>query len=195
MGRRFGGRHFLSIAAVITASAGLSIGCGGSGPDRTASTQRADSTGEPARVVARVPAGWDATTQRVSGLIDPQQLLTVGSFDLGPAVRRGPKGGCVPVEAEKRLPATGALITVLRYGRSHLGDRALSALPRRPADLGLSSFRRGPFECGGDFELQFRENGRGYIIKVWLDPNRIDPRVRRQTVDLLNGLELGAERP
>lgn len=153
-----------------------------------------DSAGAAGRMVAAVPAGWDATTQRLSGLIDPRQLLTAGSFDLGPAIRRGPKGGCVPAEAEKRLPAAGALITVLRYGRSHLSGRALrDALPRRPSDLGLSSFRRGPFECGGDFELQFREHGRGYIIKVWLDPSRVDPRIRRQAVDLLNSLELGAD--
>ena len=182
------------MAAVITASTALSISCGDSGPDRTSGTKRADSAGAPARLFVQLPAGWDATRKRVSGLLDPQQLLTAASFDLGPAVRRGPKGGCNPVEAEKRLPATGALITVLRYGRSHLNDRGLGALPQRPPDLGLSSFRRGPFECGGDFELQFRDGGRGYIIKVWLDPDRVDPRIRRQAVDLLNSLELGADR-
>ena len=77
------------------------------------------------------------------------------------------------------MPNDGALVVVTRYARDALSLQRLHHLPDRPARLRLSHRNLGPFECGGTYDLQFREHGRGFKVDVWYDPDEVNPRTRR----------------
>lgn len=170
--------------------ASVAVGCSeGSGATDSTAASEAKSTERGARVTAVLPPGWEATRRPVSNLLDPRQLLAVGSFDLNPGGGPPPsQGNCFPSGLLKLMPSDGALITVTRY--STLSERLLHRLPRRPDQLRLSSRSRGPHECGGKYDIQFREHGRGYIVDVWLEPGTVDSRTRRQAERVLRSLEL-----
>jgi hypothetical protein len=171
----------------MAVGAALLAGCGDQAPEPTASAS--PPAGHGGRVTAHIPPGWEATRRPVSGLLDPKQLLTLGSFDLNPGGGPPAKGGnCTPAELLKLLPGDGALITVTVYSGSHLSPQALRRLPPKPSRLRLSPRYRGMHECGGNFDMQFREGGRGYIVDVWLDPQRVDPQTRRQADRVLASL-------
>lgn len=143
---------------------------------------------ESPRLTAEIPEGWDTTEAPLSGLINPVLLLSAASFDLDGARSHA---NCTPVRALEAMPPDGALVVVLAYGDDDLSEAALRSLPRRPDHLRLGPASFGSYECSGrSYDLQFRERNRGYKINVWLDPARVDPEIRREAVELLNGLEL-----
>ena len=167
-------------------------GCGGS--NVSADRHGADPhTYTHPGISAEIPSGWDATGHNTSAPRDPELLLTAGSFDLSP-VGHLPRGGsCSPDAAIDLEPDDGALIAVTKYSAGHLSPLALRRLPPRPRSLTLSPRNYGTFECSGEsYDMQFREGGVGYKVDVWLDPKRVGPQVRADTVCLLNSLELRA---
>lgn len=182
------------LATLLVAAGCLLIGCGESGTTDSTQSPANHSLEGGVRITADIPPGWEATRKPVSGLLEPRQLLTAGSFDLNPG--GGPpksKGSCTPSGLVKLMPDDGALIFVTGYSPSHLSNRSLLKLRHRPPHLRLSSFSRGRFECGGNYALSFREQGRGYNVDVWLDPGEADPEIRAQAQQLLGSLKL--ERP
>lgn len=166
------------------------VGCGSSDPDEATKTPAPSPTYRAHGIAARIPSGWDASGSHLSGLRDPRQLLTAGSFDLSPGGRPARGGSCFPQKALSLMPDDGALVAVTSYRRSSLSPRSLRRLPPRPSRLRLASAYRD-YECGGQsYDLQFREGQRGYKIDVWFDPRRVEPRIRAGALRLINGLDL-----
>jgi hypothetical protein len=113
----------------------------------------------------------------------PVSLLTVASAPLGP-IRRPPPVCGTPDAVLDRLPADGAAVQVSEWQPERM--------PARPDPITLDRSTFGTYECSGrSHEINFRENGRGVHVVVWLDPGRVDPEVKREAVGLLNGLEIG----
>jgi hypothetical protein len=109
-------------------------------------------------------------------------LFTVASAPLG-TIRRPPPVCGTPDAVLDRLPADGAVVQVAVWQPQRL--------PARPEPITLDRSTFGTYECSGrSHEINFHENGRGVHIVVWLDPGRVDPEVRHQAVELLNGLDV-----
>lgn len=174
------------LAALLTAM----TGCGGADDSTERITADPPSFQQPG-IAAEIPNGWDATGHPMSALLDPEQLLIAGSFDLSPHGHLARGGSCSPEAAIDLRPDDGALVAVTEYSPGHLSPATLRQLPPRPRTFTLSPRNYGSRECSGEsYDMQFREGGVGYKIDVWLDPDRASRQIRKDTLRLLNSLEL-----
>lgn len=169
-----------TIAAVLVLGAAM-VGCAErTGVDETAAGG-SDSTVSRERISAELPPGWsEVETPPARGY--PTSLITLASAPVGTIHEPPPVCG-TPNAVFDRLPADGAVVQISAWQPQRL--------PARPDPIVLDRSTFGTYECSGrSHEIDFHENGRGVHIVVWLDPGRVDPGVRRQAVELLNGLEV-----
>lgn len=146
----------------------------------------------PGNDTVRLPAEWELIRQRTNEVAYPVQLLTATSYPVPEPVRRGRGCGPGPVLADK--PPGGALVQIVEWTeRPAQPDR--SNFPPRPQPFRLPADAYANYECSGpSYNIPFRDGDRRFQAYVWLDPDRGDPRTRRQALTLLDSLTL-ATRP
>jgi hypothetical protein len=170
---------------VIAAALGLLIAVGGCG-DTTETRQAPEPT-----VGVTLPAGWHEIRGPINDVIEPAQVLAASSVPL--RLPRRSAHGCSAAGLRRQLPADAAAVQVVESTKGP-GDAPHPNLhnyrPRpRPFRLEHRSFAN--YGCSGpSYNIAFRDHGRAFQAFVWLDPKRVDPRVRRQTIALLNSLRV-----
>lgn len=138
----------------------------------------------------RLPARWHPIRGRASGVVEPRQVLAAASVPLRPGP---PNGGCSPDSLLLKLPPDQAAIEIVE-ATMEPGDAShpnLHRYPPRPDPFRLDPQSYASYECNGpSYNIAFRDHGRAFQAFVWLDPKQVDPRVRRQTVALLDSLRV-----
>lgn len=162
------------------------IGCDSEPASESTSVDASGATG----VEVRLPPGWHAIRGPVSAITEPAQAVAAASLPLrlGP-----PKSGCSPDVLLERLPPDQVAVQILEVTQGPGGSDQprLHAFPRRPARFALDADSFDTYECSGpSHSIPFRDHDRGFHAYVWLNPARVDPKVRAQTVALLNSLEI-----
>lgn len=103
-----------------------------------------------------IPDEWQVIRERISAVIDPEQILAAASYPLDPS--DAPRAGCVPRAALRQMPPDGALLEVIEY----TSRRTVSELPPRPHPLRYSDGAFDSFECAGPSNrFSFNDRGRG----------------------------------
>lgn len=204
---RFTPRRWTVAATVIALIFASLEACGGE-EGRTASGERAvagdpDAT-EPAQlasapplsvtlprgVSAGLPSGWQLLRKPINGVIEPVQVLAASSFPV--RLDKPPYGGCRPARVLNQMPVDGALVQVIESTMRADGTPRpnLENFPPRQRPFRLPGSNHQSYECNGpSYNISFRDQRRGFQAFVWLDPNRGDPRFRRQALNLLNSLQ------
>lgn len=144
----------------------------------------------PHGVEARLPAEWRLLRRRIDAVVYPVQVLAAASYPVEPSE----PSGCGPGRVLDQRPTGGALVQVVEWteGPSHEPD--LADFPPRPRPFRLPERNFRSYECNGpSYNISFRDRGRAFQAFVWLDPERVDPLIRRQAIDLLSSL--GFEAP
>jgi len=140
-----------------------------------------------------LPDGWQLLKRRISGVIDPVQVFAASSYPVHE--RRHPPGGtCSPRRVLSDKPADGALVQVVESSARPLRRH----FPPRAEPFQLPEDAYAAYECNGpSYNISFRDRGRGFQAFVWIDPERVDPRVRVQTIQLLSSMRFdrGPRRP
>jgi len=184
------GLHYLSCAAL--AAVGLSA-CGGASTTAAPSADSAAAPTLPVRlphgVAARLPAGWHLLRKPITNVTYPVQALAATSH---PAKPGKPRGNCQPEPVLGQKPPKGALVEVVEWA-NRSDQPGLRKFPPRPRPFRLPRHNYRGYECSGySYNVPFRDHRRAFQVFVWLDPKRVDPEVRRQTIHLLNSLRFKA---
>jgi hypothetical protein len=153
-------------------------------PDR----DRQDPSGSRELAIdTRLPPGWDETERPLTNLVNPEEVLTVSSFELRPPFH---SDGCAATGAAEQIPEDGVLIQILH--RTGKAGTVEGFDERAPGFVRLREFRRG-YECmGPGYNVFFRRGG--YVFQAWVGTAsaRLSPRVRRQAEGVLNTISVGA---
>jgi len=184
------GRASTAAAAVLVVGVLTLIGCAETASDEPgADRSREGAMLSKDRVSAEIPAGWSEIEEPISSIVDPAPLLAVASE---PLEVDAPPRGCGPSAALlDQIRPSGALVEVLEASPPRRGPSPWRDFPSRPARIELDRDTYDTYECAGSsHQIVFRENGRGVYVHVWFDPERVDPKIRRQAVAFVNSLEL-----
>jgi hypothetical protein len=194
---RFALRRLVLPALLVTLILVDFAACGGSSRTPAPIAQSSGSPPRlltlPHRLAVRLPAGWHLLRKPITEVTYPVQVLAATSY----LVRPGrPGGNCTPRPVLSQKPPDGVLLEVVewtkRSDQPNLGD-----FPgrRRPFRLPNRAFSAS-YECAGgpSYNVPFRDHRRAFQAFTWLNPKRIDPRVRRQAIDLLSSLRFKALR-
>jgi hypothetical protein len=151
-------------ALLLTLAVAYLAGCGGSGDPTT--TERSLSVAAKG-VRMQLAPGWHAASENLTPrLVNPREVLSVGTLRMQPAVR----GGCaqLPSRAYADMARTDGLITIQERGR---GKGSLRGYPPRPAHFQIRAQRR-TFECAppnlSSQEFVFSDAGRRFYAFVVL---------------------------
>jgi hypothetical protein len=112
-----------------------------------------------------VPDGWQASTGRLTGLLDPRERLVLTSFPIA-GIARSP--GCSPQGLLRQMPRSGVAALLLEY--MHTGARR--NFPARPHRFHLGPGIRGGFDCfspqpiGRAHLFNFGDSGRAFQLLV-----------------------------
>lgn len=192
----------------------LLVGCsGGNGKDSDSGrseaeilSRLADGDRGPKRSIVSKDGSLTAVVPERWGQVPdvyPGALLTLASgSDVGTVINP-----CQPGAVLDEIPTGGALVRIseaLIPAKPSVGG----IYPRRPRHFRLG--RENPAECGSVHELRFRASGRNLAASIWVSartrgrpgelgssPRGISPRVRRETMEMLDGLRVrsAAEMP
>jgi hypothetical protein len=155
--------NVLALAGLMAAlvwAMGLSS-CSSGGAGGSAATFESKSGG----VSITVPAGWHASSGRLTGLLDPRERLVLTSFPLAGNAR---SPGCSPEGLLRQLPSSGIAALLLEY--MHTGARR--NFLRRPNRFELRPGVRAGFDCfspqpiGGAQLFNFRDAGRAFQLLI-----------------------------
>ena len=170
----------MSVGLVVLA------GCGSSAEESSATSPQATSV-----VSAQLPDGWQWIQRPVNGVTEPAQALAASSFPVADDVP--PSRGCSPNSILDQMPADGAFVQVVEstQGPGDADHPQLRKYPRRPASFRLDDRYFATYECSGrSYNISFRDHHRAFQAFVWLKPNRVDPQIRAQAIDLLDSLQV-----
>lgn len=181
----------LRMTAAAISIAVLGMGIGACNNDEQETTGQAHSPTQPTRsmtlphgVTASLPAGWDLVRKPINDVIYPVQVLAAASFpvDLGET-----RPGCRRVLEQE--PPGGVLVQVLEYTR----QRGLERFPPRKRPFRLPNRAYATHECAGpSYSAVFRDHRRALQAFVILDRRRVDPRTRREAVQLLSSIRFAS---
>lgn len=180
------------IVALITSVIALALGACNGAEDKPATTGAGASGSAKARPVslsrgvsAELPAGWQLLRKPITGVIQPVQALAAASYpvDLGK-----PPPGCHPGRLLDQKPPGGALVQVVEWsGRD--GQPNFDEFPHRQSPFPLRDDAYASYECAGpSYNVTFRDHGRRFQVFVMVDRDRVDPQIRRETIELLNSM-------
>jgi hypothetical protein len=143
----------------------------------------------PHGVTVNVPAGWKLVRKPINQVIYPVQVLAAASFpvDVGETTP-----GCRRVLDQK--PPGGVLIQVIEYTRQP--PPRLESLPPRERPFRLPRRAYATHECAGpSYNISFRDHRRALQAFVILDRHRVDPRIRREAIELLSSIRFASPPP
>jgi hypothetical protein len=175
-------------AVVIALSTAVAAGCG-SGDTSDGTARRTSGSGG---VEVRLPPGWSEIRGPISEVSEPAQVLAAASIPI--ALGPDPAHNCYPGDLLARLPAEQAAVQIVEYtqGPGDADHPNREDFPPRPRSFRLDRRLHAEYECSGpSYLIRFRDHGRALQATVWLDPKRVDPRVRREAVALLGSLRVG----
>jgi hypothetical protein len=165
----------------------IGMGAGGCDSNEPETTGRAHSRADltpsmtlPHGVTASLPTGWHLVRKPINDVTYPVQVLAAASFplDLGQT-----RPGCRRVLDQE--PPGGVLVQVIEYTR----QRGLWRFPPRKRPFRLPERAYATYECAGpSYSVAFRDHRRALQAFVILDRRRVDPRVRREAVQLLSSM-------
>lgn len=180
------------VAAVLTSLIALGLlACDGAEDEPAKARLGASGSTKPRPVTrsggvsAELPAGWHLLRKPITGVIYPVQALAVASYpvELG---KRPP--GCHPGRLLDQKPPGGVLVEVIEW-TEHDGQPNLGDFPPRERPFRLPQRAYASHECTGlGYNVSFRAHGRRFQAFVMLDRERVDPRVRRETIELLSSM-------
>ena len=146
---------------------------------------------------AQVPPGWFVIDERISGVGYPRQVLAAASYPV--KLSNAPSRGCHPGRVLSQMPQEGALLQLIEYTPSGLGNKykgLLSRTPSRPAHFDFPYGSYGSYEWSGNsYQINFKDSGRIFSAQVWMDRARVDPEVRTQVLNLLDSLRFAPREP
>jgi hypothetical protein len=182
-----------AVPLILGLAVGALLGCGGGvTADRSAGgTQfRNPRIG----LSATIPAGWHVIERRISGAIEPRQVLAAASYPV--SLSKAPTRGCRPGQVLRQMPRDGALVQVIEYTPSGLGNKYADLLSRTPSRPGRFDFPYGSYvshECSGpSYQINFKDRGRIFSAQVWMHRARVDPKTRAGALKMLNSLRFAA---
>ena len=145
----------------------------------------------PRGVSADVPAGWQLLGQPITGVTYPVQVLAAASYPVTPGK---PSPGCRPGRLLDQKPPGGALLQVIEWthgdGQPNLGD-----FPPRETPFALPADAYATYECAGPgYNVAFRDRRRRFQAFLMLDRERVNPRIRRQAIELLTSMRFANAR-
>lgn len=144
----------------------------------------------PRGVHALLPTGWQLLRKPISGVAEPAQVLSGASNPVN--LEEPPAGGCRPSGVLDQRPPGGVLVQVIEYNEGGRGARKpnLDDFPQRQRAFRLPKGSYGSYECNGPSRsVAFRDHGRALQAFVWLHPDRVDPHLRRQAIELLSSTQ------
>lgn len=137
---------------------------------------------------AEIPDGWHVLRRPITSVLSPKQRLAAASHPVALSAAR-PRS-CHPKAALRQLPSNGALVQIIEYRLRFLRT---GEFPPRPERLRYADGTFAPFECAGpSFRFVFSDRGRALQAHVWFGEDRGNRRVRREALELLNGVEVSA---
>jgi hypothetical protein len=175
-----------SVAALGLSIALTSCSSGdhGDGPDNDVFQSGA------AGISLTVPNGWQATTRRFTGLLDPRERVILTSFPVDGVAR---SRNCSPTRMLSRMPRSGVVASLLEY---------MDAAARRNVDPRPRRFQLGPaafpgFECfwpprGTDaYVFNFGAGGRAFQLLVAVGRDAT-PAMRQAAAEALDSIRIEA---
>ncbi|MDX6581388.1 MAG: hypothetical protein QOI10_572 [Solirubrobacterales bacterium] len=177
----------LTLAATLMSVIGMGLGAcegdegvGAPGAQAEPAGQRSRTVSLPRGVRADLPAGWELLRTPINGVIYPAQVFAAASY---PVKAGDTTPGCRRVSDQS--PPGGVLIQVIQYA----GRPKPENFPPRERPFRLPKRAYAVYECAGpSYNIVFRDHRRGLQAFVILDRRRVDPRIRRQAIDLLSSL-------
>lgn len=138
------------------------------------------------RLSYAIPAGWQrATASLTPSLVDPVEVLSVGTGDLRPG---GQDCGHTPENAARAMSAGDALVSVQETSPKHFSAR------NQPFDLGVAQVHHQLAGCADRSDLDvrwtgFSEAGRGFYVLVAFGPG-VSAERRAEAVGILDSLQV-----
>jgi hypothetical protein len=150
----------------------------------------------PRGVRAQLPTGWRLLKKPIGGITEPVQVLAAASYRK--SLEKPPGGGCDSTRLPNQRPPAAVLVQVVESTEGGGGSATpnLDNYParRRPFVLPNTSYEH--YTCNGSvYNIAFRDHGRAFQAFVSLDQRRVDPRVRRQAIDLLSSMRFLRHQP
>jgi hypothetical protein len=136
-----------------------------------------------------LPPGWHQLRRPIDGVLYPTQVFAAASFPA--AVPRHPRG-CHPGRVLGQMPRDAVLLQIIEYARyDDAGNRVrVPHLPPRPSQFRFRDATFAPFECAGlSHQFAFEQDGRAFQAQVWFDPAAVDPLLRAEALQILDGFQ------
>lgn len=133
-----------------------------------------------------VPPGWlRATSSLTPRLVDPVEVMAVGTYDLQPG---GRECGHLPENAARNMSSGSALVSLQESAPRHFGPRS------QPFELGPPAEHHQLGDCAERSDLQvhwtgFSEAGRGFYVLVVFGPETPEV-VRAEAVAILDSVRI-----
>lgn len=185
----------IAVPLILGLTAVALPGCGGgTSADRSAGGEQLQNprTG----LSATIPAGWHVIAKRISGAIEPRQMLAVASYPV--RLSKAPTRGCHPGQVLRQMPQEGALVQLIEYTPSGLGNKyegLLASTPPRPAHFDFPPRSYASYECSGpSYQINFKDNGRIFSAQVWMNRAHVDPVARAEALKILDSLRFRTRR-
>jgi hypothetical protein len=142
-------------------------------------------------ISSRVPQGWQLTTGRVNGVVDPVTVFTVSTFRLQPGVS---SPGLCSRALQRAWRADGAYVQLAEERDGASRERMLRRVPPRPKQLVLDAKGSGglctPADSG---ELTFQEKGRAFYVFYGFGRNA-SKLTRARAVVLLDNMRIATRK-
>jgi hypothetical protein len=141
-----------------------------------------------AHVSIVLPSGWQVTTARVNGVVDPVTIFTATSFRL-----RNPKPspGLCSRTLQRQWHVGGAYVQLAEERDCDSRKRMLRRVPPRPRHFETPHGGAGglctPADSG---EITFREHGRAFYVFYGIG-KRASPTTRIAVRNLLDSMRIG----